>query len=73
MKTFKVIVAVTVPAYSNIEVKAKDEAEAMKKIEKEIEKNKWESWVWQKSPAFDPSWQEAEDLRVVDAISKVKS
>jgi hypothetical protein len=71
MNKYKVTLAVSVPAYAEIEIEAESQAAAEQAVAKELdgyEKAGWSVWdspLWH-DPTFEPDWQQAEDFRIVE-------
>jgi hypothetical protein len=71
MNKYIVTLAVTVPAYAEIEIEAESQAAAEQKITDEIDScenagvDVWASNFWQ-NLTFKPDWQQAEDFRIVE-------
>jgi len=72
MKKYKIILAVNVPAYAEIEVEAESHQAAEQKITDEIDScenagvDVWASNFWQ-NLTFKPEWQEADEFRLVSS------
>ena len=60
---YDVEVVCNVPAYGTVEVEARSQADAERKVAQDIERNGWESQAWQ-GVTMKPSWAEADDFRV---------
>lgn len=64
---YKVTLAVTVPAYAEIEIEAESQAAADQAVAKQLDEcgDEFASPLWQDS-VFQPDWQQAEDFRIVE-------
>jgi hypothetical protein len=63
----KVTIAVTVPAFAEVEIEAKSQQAAEQAVEKELGEDGWASSFWQEL-IFEPEWQLADGFRVVESI-----
>jgi hypothetical protein len=67
MNKYIVTLAVSVPAYAEIEIEAESQAAAEQAVAKQLDKcgDEFASPLWLDS-VFQPEWQEAEDFRIVE-------
>ena len=72
MNKYKVTLAVTVPAYAEIEIEAESQAAAEQAVAKQLDECEdsfecgvWDSPFWQ-DLVFQPYWQDADDFRIVE-------
>lgn len=67
MKKYKILLAVTVPAYATVEIEAESQAAAEQAVAKELDEceDEFASRFWQDA-VFNPDWQQADDFRIVE-------
>jgi hypothetical protein len=67
MNKYIVTLAVSVPAYAEIEIEAESQAAAEQAVAKQLDKcgDEFASPLWH-GPIFKPDWQQAEDFRIVE-------
>jgi len=67
MNKYIVTLAVSVPAYAEIEIEAESQAAAEQAVAKELDEcgDEFASRFWH-DPTFEPDWQQAEDFRIVE-------
>jgi hypothetical protein len=75
MNKYIVTVAVSVPAYAEIEIEAESQVAAEQAVAKQIdgyEKAGWSVWdspLWH-GPTYEPAWQEAEDFLICKGLTR---
>jgi hypothetical protein len=67
MNKYIVTLAVSVPAYAEIEIEAESQVAAEQAVAKELDEcgDEFASRFWH-DPTFEPDWQQAEDFRIVE-------